>query len=717
VSLATSDAEALPHRHRRKGEQGAADGRPRSGRRIGTKLGIVAGSALLVMVLGSGILVAQLNAVSSRYDKLLGTEVDEALLARQMQVEFKKQVQEWKDILLRGFNPTDLATYTGKFRNQDAKVEQLAGTLIQRASDDELRSGYVQFREAHQLLDAGYQNAYAGFVRGGGRDFHTADTLVRGKDRPPTALIDDLVGKLQMRIADRVASQRSSTALRERVVLAGGLLLLLVISAAAFLVARSVIRPVRLLTRSAYGAANETLPAAIAAIRSSPADADPPALAPVEIRTRDELAELGRAFTSMQATAVALAVAQHRAERDAAEMLINLGRRNQNLLNRTLSYISELERDERNPDALARLFRLDHATTRIRRQAESMLVLAGATQTRTTARSAPVGDVVRAALSEIEEYARVDLHHVEDASITGAAAPEVTHLLAELIENATHFSPPSTRVTVVGQMMPAGYRIRVIDEGIGMTGRELAETNDRLAGPQQFSADTKLLGLHVAGLLAARRDIRVDLEPSAGRGITANVLLPAELLTAAAARRDREPDRYDWMTRPGRQPERKPASAGAAEPAPVAASAVASSRSEPPEADRDRPVNRAAASPGAARPQAVPRRVRGAQLPEAAVVPGGRSMMDSPDVSEVRGQLSALQHGVRAGRSAALAEAPGAGSAGDEQPAPSQQGAGGTPAGNGDWNLGGFLAEVAEARRRIEMLAGGVDRDRPEERP
>ena len=237
----------------------------------------------------------------------------------------------------------------------------------------------------------------------------------------------------------------------------------------------------------------------------------------------------------MQTSAVQLAFDQHRAERESADVLVNLGRRNQNLLKRTLGYISELEADETDPEVLSRLFRLDHATTRIRRNAESMLVLAGAEQTRTWSQPVPIAEAARAALSEIEDYQRVDLHHLDEAAVTGVAVADLVHLIAELAENATHFSPPGSRVTVVGQHVADGYRIQVSDRGVGMSASELDGANARIARAAEGRSDSPLLGLYVVGRLAARRGITVALEPSAGSGITASVTLPPSMLVDTAS--------------------------------------------------------------------------------------------------------------------------------------------------------------------------------------
>jgi signal transduction histidine kinase len=491
---------------------------------------------VVVMVASSAALVVQTRQLAREYDGLLSGQVNQALAARRMQVEFKRQVQEWKDILLRGFNPEDLAKYTQQFQAQDETVNQIANSLVTASTDAAMRVEFAQFRDAHNQLDAKYQESLTVFVASKGTDPRTSDRMVRGLDRPPTALLDGIVDRLVADVAASAKQQKAAAAARERaVVMTAAATLLGVLVALIFLIAR-ITRPLRQLTEAAERVARQALPEMIARIRDMPAEADPPHLPPVQVATGDELKDLGRAFTSVQTSAVALAMAQHRADRAAAEMLVSLGRRNQVLLGRMLSRITEWEETERDPDTLGRLFGLDHAATRIRRNAESMLVLAGASQTRTWSRAVHVVDAVRAAVSEVEDYTRVDLYYMDGASIDGAHVADLVHLLAELIENATQFSPPNTQVAVIGQHVEQGYRIRVIDQGIGMTARELDEANDRIGHGASGWTVSKLLGLYVVGRLAVRHQITVTLEASAGRGITANVTLPPVVLAHADRR-------------------------------------------------------------------------------------------------------------------------------------------------------------------------------------
>ena len=518
---------------------GARTASPMSrGTSIGTKIGALVGGLLVVLVASNGLLLRELAVTASTYDRLLAREVAQAEASRQIQVEFKKQVQEWKNILLRGSDPEDLVTYRSNFEADAERVRRLADGLVATVQDPDARRLLSTFREQHDELGAAYGKALDAFVASSGRDVTSADAFVRGIDRLPTDLLDQAVERLQAVVADRVAAQRAAVQHQRELVLGLGLPAVAGLLAVLVLVVLRIVRPIRALTRAAREVARDRMPAAVARIATMEAGGQPPLLAPFAVGTRDELAELASALTTMQDAAIDLAVGQHRRERESAAMLLNLGRRNQTLLARVLSYITDLEQVEQDPDVMAALFRIDHATTRVRRYAASMLVLSGAPPAPGRSRAVPVADVVRAALSEIEDYPRVDLYHLEEAAVLGGAATDLAHLLAEVLENATVFSPPDTRVCVVGQQVRDGYRIRVIDQGIGMTREELDAANQRIRRAPAGTSDARLLGLHVVGRLAARNDIAVRLDASAGHGITVSVVVPttavlAERTTAA----------------------------------------------------------------------------------------------------------------------------------------------------------------------------------------
>ena len=257
-----------------------------------------------------------------------------------------------------------------------------------------------------------------------------------------------------------------------------------------------------------------------------------PTVDPVVVHTRDEVADVSTALNTVQDTALDLAVEQAVLRRNIADSFVNLGRRNQNLLGRQLDFITELETNETDPDTLSNLFRLDHLATRMRRNAESLLVLAGIEPPRKWAAPVRLTDVIRAALGEVEDYQRVTVRGVEPATIIGSAAADLAHLLAELIENALVFSPPDQTVDIRGRQNPHGYTLAVIDSGLGMPQTDITAANRRLAGAESFTiAPSKYLGHYVAGNLAARHNIHVTLDNSPGNGITATIDLPPTLLT------------------------------------------------------------------------------------------------------------------------------------------------------------------------------------------
>ena len=216
------------------------------------------------------------------------------------------------------------------------------------------------------------------------------------------------------------------------------------------------------------------------------------------------------------------------------DLLHNLARRSQGLVDRQLELIDELERNEVDPDRLEELFRMDHLATRMRRNVENLIVLSGVDQRRRWSESVPLRDVVEAAVAEVEDYSRVQVAGLHDLTLAGRAASDVAHLLAELVENATSFSSPSTMVEVSGGPTGNGYVLEIEDHGIGMSDDELAEANRRLAEP--LAADvavSRMMGFHVVGRLAARHGIRVQLRDRWFGGIGALVLLPADLLGSA----------------------------------------------------------------------------------------------------------------------------------------------------------------------------------------
>jgi hypothetical protein len=236
----------------------------------------------------------------------------------------------------------------------------------------------------------------------------------------------------------------------------------------------------------------------------------------------------------VQRTAIGVAVEQAELRRGVRDVFLNLARRTQALVHRQLTVLDGMERRVTDPDDLDDLFRVDHLATRMRRNAENLIVLSGAVPGRGWRNPVPLVDVVRGAMAEVEDYARVTVLPVGPAALVGRAVGDVIHLLAELVENATSFSPPETAVQVGGQKVAKGYAIEVEDRGLGMSEEDLDAANEQLVNPPEFNlSSTARLGLYVVGRLAQRHGIRVRLRDSPYGGTTAIVLIPSHLIVEA----------------------------------------------------------------------------------------------------------------------------------------------------------------------------------------
>lgn len=249
---------------------------------------------------------------------------------------------------------------------------------------------------------------------------------------------------------------------------------------------------------------------------------------------KDEVGQVGQALNTLQRAAVEAAVKQADVRRGVAEVFVNLARRNQVLLHRQLTLLDTMERRTEDTDELADLFRLDHLTTRMRRHAEGLVILSGAAPSRQWRKPVQLMDVVRAAVAEVEDYERIEVRRLPRLGVGGPAVADLTHLVAELLENATVFSPPHTAVQVHGERVANGFTLEIHDRGLGMTPEALLDANLRLAETPEFElSDTDRLGLFVVSRLAQRQNVRVSLQPSPYGGTTAVVFIPAALLTDA----------------------------------------------------------------------------------------------------------------------------------------------------------------------------------------
>ncbi|MFE9664739.1 nitrate- and nitrite sensing domain-containing protein [Streptomyces sp. NPDC005955] len=320
----------------------------------------------------------------------------------------------------------------------------------------------------------------------------------------------------------------------ERGAIISGALILIVLGVSlvgAFVVARSMIRSLRRLQDTATRVAQDRLPELVKQLsETDPQDVDT-SVESVGVHSRDEIGQVAAAFDDVHREAVRLAAEQALLRGNVNAMFTNLSRRSQGLIQRQLSLISELESREADPDQLSSLFKLDHLATRMRRNGENLLVLAGEEPGRRWTRPVPLVDVLRAAASEVEQYERIELSSVPGTEVAGRVVNDLVHLLAELLENATSFSSPQTKVKVTGHALPDGrVLIEIHDTGIGLSPEDLAAINERLASPPTVDVSvSRRMGLFVVGRLSQRHGIRIQLRPSDSGGTTALVMLPVDV--------------------------------------------------------------------------------------------------------------------------------------------------------------------------------------------
>jgi signal transduction histidine kinase len=338
-----------------------------------------------------------------------------------------------------------------------------------------------------------------------------------------------------------------------------GLLLLAIVF--AWLVARSMARSLRELRQGALNVAQFGLPQAVERLRDpaltgtlTPAQVADQVAEPLPVRSRDEFGQVTEAFNAVHLEAVRTAAEQAALRSSVATMFVNLARRSQILVDRLIGHLDRLERGEEDPDRLAELFQLDHLATRMRRNDENLLVLAGADSTRVQREPAALIDVLRAAQSEVEHYTRIEFGMIDrDIEVSAHAVNDMVHLVAELFDNATAFSPPNSHVVVEARRLGDGAVLSVEDRGIGISREQLRDLNERLANPPMVDvAVSRMMGLVVVARLANRHGVKVELRPAdTERGTVADVGLPASVMVSAAAS-NRLPgsNPYDLPARP-----------------------------------------------------------------------------------------------------------------------------------------------------------------------
>jgi signal transduction histidine kinase len=335
------------------------------------------------------------------------------------------------------------------------------------------------------------------------------------------------------------ANSLEQSALRNAIIVSvATLILLLLVLLITTFVARSMIRPLRKLRADALEVAGSKLPNMVRRLSESEGGDASAEIEPIGVNSTDEIGEVARAFDQVHREAVRLAADEAMLRGNLNAMFVNLSRRSQSLIERQLSLIDNLEQTEQDADRLSSLFRLDHLATRMRRNSENLLVLAGhEAQSRRWSQPVALVDVLRAAISEIEQYERVVLNVQPGIQVVGQAVNDVVHLVAEVVENATTFSSEDTQVYVTGQPLSSGgVLLDITDNGVGISEQEMAHANWRLDNPPVVDvAVSRRMGLFVVGRLAARHGVRVRLRHAQSGGLTALIWLPETVAAPESA--------------------------------------------------------------------------------------------------------------------------------------------------------------------------------------
>ncbi|MEO7267580.1 MAG: sensor histidine kinase [Knoellia sp.] len=356
-------------------------------------------------------------------------------------------------------------------------------------------------------------------------------TAVLPRTQDAVSVYTTLAKQINGQVVDTMrarASEGRQDAIRDAIATIG---LLVAAIALALAVARLLLDPITRVRLGALDVAHERLPTALRRIR---AGEEPAAIEPLPVHTGEEVGQLARAVDVLHAEAIHLATEQARLREQVSAMFETLSRRSTSLINQQLGLIENLERDEDDPNRLENLFRLDHLAARIRRNGESLLVLAGAAPRSGAGQDLPLGDVVRAAVSEVQDYRRVRLA-VSDLVIQAGAAPNLIHLFAELIDNALSYSPPDSTVMVASvRGVDGGTVVEVSDDGLGMTPEAVASANESLVTGGEVTTETaRRMGLYVVGQLAIRHEVTVRIRPNPeSTGTIVSVFLPAALLAS-----------------------------------------------------------------------------------------------------------------------------------------------------------------------------------------
>ncbi|HEY7325930.1 MAG TPA: nitrate- and nitrite sensing domain-containing protein [Streptosporangiaceae bacterium] len=444
------------------------------------------------------------------------------------------------------FDPTTLSNLETAQVQQEANVAEFDRVATPQQVvlyQDSVQGSLVDFASSYEQ-----QAIVTG--QAGGTLNQLATTANQWYGAVTTGTIAGIRGVEQNLVAATIAR---ATALRQSAILtasfigAAVLIVLLLALLLTTIVGRSMVRPLRRLRSGALEVAGVRLPETVRRMSEADTSALPLEVEPIDVQSFDEIGEVARAFDQVHREALRLAANEAALRGNVNAMFVNLSRRSQSLVERQIRLIDDLEQGEQDADRLSSLFQMDHLATRMRRNSENLLVLAGHEATRRWNQPVALVDVLRAAVSEIEQYERVRLNVQPGIAVRGHAVNDVVHLLAELAENATSFSSADTPVVVAGHLLSSGgVLLDITDQGVGMGAEEMAHANWRLDNPPVVDvAVSRRMGLFVVARLAARHGIRVRLRPAPAGGLTALVWLPDEVVSHQGETGPVSPGRFE----------------------------------------------------------------------------------------------------------------------------------------------------------------------------
>ncbi|MFI6602051.1 nitrate- and nitrite sensing domain-containing protein [Nonomuraea sp. NPDC050536] len=487
-------------------------------------------------------------------DRLQGDVAALTALSRAKEEVSRQQVILVVALVERKMDYDDLSDFLGSWNTQQSMLatfekeaeaqDQQAYRKVMRGPDidraDAMRQrALAQLREYKEIRDLDVTN------RSRAKDL---DLWYRSTDLQANAM-----RKVEDGLATRIVAQTRDLSDTEQrnAIISGALILvlLLLVLVITTRVAGSLVRPLRRLRAEALQVATTRLPETVRVLRESGDGTAVPDVPSVGVNTRDEIGEVARAFDEVHREAIRLAGDEAKLRTNVNAMFVNLSRRSQTLVERQLQLIEGLEQGEEDEQRLSNLFRLDHLATRMRRNSENLLVLAGQEAARKWSEPVPLVDIARASLSEVENYERVQIQIPSGILIAGPAVTDAVHLLAELIENSISFSPRESKVQVTSAPTEGGVLVSISDLGIGMTAEELGEANWRLANPPVVDvAVSRRMGLFVVGRLALRHGIRVQLRVRETGGLTALVMMPDMLIAQPGGTVPQQRGQYDSFT-------------------------------------------------------------------------------------------------------------------------------------------------------------------------